>query len=238
MRAIHFCIDMQKNYPAERPHYSPWWGSVKRNITRLDHLLRERGIDTVYVAYGSSGHIEPFKQGVGMVKDMPLRSREVLDRHPDMMVDFDLPPTALLAFKNDFSLCHEPAISDYVRCNEISTIILSGIFEASEILHDQRKGIPEPHAYYGYYGHCLSQTAWDFRLAGHEVVIAAEATQRGVEDSTYFSPLAKRRATHGTIGIKVNPVDEIMDSFDVVTRLHGRKASHATSESRFSTDLR
>jgi len=46
------------------------------------------------------------------------------------------------------------------------------------------------------FGWCVSESARDFRQAGFNVVIAANATNYGIADNIFFSRLALRRLVH------------------------------------------
>ena len=206
MTAIHLCIDFQAFYLTERPIYRAWWPKLRANIAVLADSLDSLGIRTVYVAYDES--VWPWKDGV-------VR-RDLLSEDLQAKADIDQPmaPSSLIAFKSDFSACLGSTICDYVKREGFSTIILSGLFEG-----DIKR----------FSDCCITVTGCDFRQEGYDVVIAAEATERGipgaidVDRELLHSPLDERRHFHAQWDVAVDPIADLTAKFRRPSRVPYRQ---------------
>ncbi len=103
-----------------------------------------------------------------------------------------LPPDAVVATKTDYSAGQSRPICEYVATVAPRRIILTGAWEAT---HDD------------HYGCCVTATAVDFRRAGYEVSIVAEATNVKYERP---SDLIRRRLVHRPHDVKVEPLAAIL----------------------------
>ncbi len=215
MSIIHFIVDMQRCYANICPDYFRARGKLQQNICRLRNALNDQDILSVAVAYGTKEGFLPYPKGVGPRMHMPSRNQETLQRFPGADIDLLQSPDSLIAFKNHYSLYREPSIRDYVEREGYTTIILSGLTEGDIAKKD-------------YY--CVSETAFDFAKAGYNVIIAAEATNRGLPEMTrYYTSLEQRRDDHNAPGLRIMPIDEIMAGID--QRVRPQSASHRTPRS-------
>ena len=207
MSAIHLCIDIQKGHPLAYPDLIGCWDNLKANISLLGQQLSQRGIKTVYVAL--EGGLVPFEEGVGLFKDTPAFTKQRLDEDARLLIDFPLSPNSLVAYKTTYSVHAESAIADYIFRNGYKKIILSGVAERVSTL------FPEVHF-------CVTETAIDFRRAGYEVVIAADATDEGTLLEDRLS-LEHRKKFHRRWGVKVNPISKIISDIDKANRPFGMR---------------
>jgi len=111
---------------------------------------------------------------VGQLKDIPEKSRAFMKGHDGANFGLPIKSSDLVAFKNDYSAYDQ--LIGYVKSNNISKIILSGLFEATQDSLRQGWG----------YQCCISATANAFRAAGLEVSIVAEGTNVGTKAKSLF----------------------------------------------------
>ena len=198
MSVIHLCIDMQ--IMGKIQFHSQEWGYLKRKIVSLVKHLDDRKIPTVYVAYGRG--FVPFANGVGYLKNTPPETNVVIQHQPWLGFDLPLKPDSLVAYKHSYSAYDESSIANYVKMNGFRTIILSGVFEG--ILTWDRT--------------CVSATAQGFgqqAQAGYDVVLAAEATHRGIPFiNDDYRLLVDRKKFHKNLGSDVLPMTQLMANID------------------------
>jgi nicotinamidase-related amidase len=213
MSVLHLCIDMQANYK-NAAFSKPAWDDLESATLSLIDRLKYRNIPTVYVHY--SKKFTPFTKGVGQFRDTPPATKAVLmDSGKKFALNSALPltPVSLVAYKTEFSAFRESSIAHWIEKQGFSKIILSGVFEK----HKQKKAfetISNVFRRNSAESCCVSATARDFKRAGYDVIIAAEATQCGIEGRKGFLPLEERNKNHERFGVKVTPVKELLSDLD------------------------
>jgi nicotinamidase-related amidase len=220
MSILHLCVDMQERYKNTAFTKSDWMDLEEKTLSLIDNL-KSRDIPTVYVHY--SKKFTPFKKGVGYLRDTPPATKAVLINSGithALNNALPLTPVSLVAYKNDYSVYKEFSIARWIEKQGFTKIILSGIFEkhGKNTFLEKLSGIFRRSCAYEC---CVSITARDFRRAGYDVVIAAEATQCGIEGRKDFLPLEERRKNHRKLGVKVLPMRELLSDLDKDPLLSG-----------------
>jgi nicotinamidase-related amidase len=200
MSVVHLCIDVQRVYPEYFEHCGLWWDTMRSTIDGLINSLTARDVPTIYVAAAN--------KFIGEVSELGHISRHnarILRAYPSNNIDFPLEPQDLVAFKTGASACKESAIAQYLDSIGASRLILSGIYEDN---FDDNKLNP---------GYCLTQTAVDFRKAGYEVTIAAEATNQGAYAKQKLEgglDLKQRIYGHNYFDVALRPIKQILADLD------------------------
>jgi nicotinamidase-related amidase len=213
MSVLHLCIDMQANYKNAAFSMPAWADLEGATLSLIDHL-KNRNIPTVYVHY--SKKFTPFKKGVGHFRDTPPATKAILidgGRKYALNSTLPLTPLSLVAYKTEFSAYKEGAIARWIKARGFSKIILSGVFEK----HKKNNALENMSGIFGRKSIrkcCVSATARDLKRAGYDVIIAAEATQCGIEGRKGFLPLEERKRNHERFGVKVTPVKELLSDMD------------------------
>ena len=191
MSALHLCIDMQiwemKKFTPENAD------SLRSAVTETAQKLEANGVQTLYVAFTDA--LEFKRDPVGnMLGSFRMVQTALLKRGKEALIDLFPSSNALAATKTDYSAASARPIADFVSSVKPKRIILSGAWEATDAYYDTC---------------CLTKTAVDFRKAGYEVSIVAEATNATLKPSV---DLAERQRLHRPHGLKVDPLAAIMKS--------------------------
>lgn len=191
MSALHLCIDMQV-WELEK-FSAPRRQQFHAAVTETARQFQAYGTPTLYVAY--TDPLEGERDPVGnLLGDFRQIQQALLKRDNRARLAIALPPDAVAATKTDYSAGQSRPIRDFVAMLAPRQIILTGAWEAT---HDDD------------YGCCVTQTAIDFRRAGYEVSIVAEATNVKYERP---SDLVKRRLVHRPHGVRVDPLAAILQA--------------------------
>jgi nicotinamidase-related amidase len=197
---VHLCIDVQKGCLEQVTYGVLWWDSMRSNIRSLAGELTKRNVPTIYVAFAHS-----FKGEVAEVAKMSAHNRLFLQKWPEAEIDFPLQSSDFIAFKTGYSARQEEAIAEHLKAMQASTVILSGLSEDGFY-----NGQIDPKF-------CVTQTAIDFRKAGYDVVIAAEATDQGTfaeNKLTGYLDFKHRENWHNRFGVAVQPIKQILSDLD------------------------
>lgn len=191
MSALHLCIDMQV---WEMKKFTPDDAdSLRSAVTETAQRLETKSVQTLYVAFTDAFDVKCDPVG-NVLGSFRMVQRALLKRGKDALIDLFPPPNAIAATKMDYSAATARPIADYVTAMKPKHIILSGAWEATDQYYDTC---------------CLTKTAVDFRKAGYEVSIVAEATNAAYKSSV---SLADRQRLHRPHGVQVEPLAAIMKS--------------------------
>ncbi len=191
MTALHLCIDMQV---WELQKFMPGHArSLRSAVAGATQRLEANGVQTLYIAFTDA--LDAAQDPVGnILSSFQSVQRALLSRGDGAQIDLQPPPNALAATKTDFSAAKAKPIADYVAARGTKRIFLSGAWEATNK---------------DFTTCCLTETAIDFRRAGYDVCIIAEATNAALKPSI---TLADRQRLHRPHGVKVESLAAIMKS--------------------------
>ena len=197
MKTLHLSVDLQNCFSLMRPGLLSCWGPVKEQTLLLDTALQKFDVPTASISF--SFQFVPFEEGIGHYRDTPKETQAILDGNERVRFSMPVSPFSLVGYKTGCSAQRQTEIDGYVSRKGVKRLILSGFTEA-----DTEET----------WGCCISQTARDFIDAGCEVIIAAEATHRGVESAvTEYRALTERQALHRKFGVDVAPIENILSVF-------------------------
>jgi hypothetical protein len=179
--------------------------ALKEKVLSLMDACSERGIPIIHAIFSPY-----FDYPDQLVKfdDLDRSTRNNISGNTSNGIGYNLVADSLIAFKTSFSAY--PAVSEFVKSIRAAPVILCGESEAC----------------------CVMRTAEEFSFNQHNTIIAAEATDLGVEGSNYFMPLKDRRKRFANTGVRIEPISKIIEGLDNPGKPPVRRQLRLVSQNR------